>query len=124
MPAPATVDEFLEMLHKSGVVEAARLDAAIAALRAGNSLPGNPQALADLFIRDGLVTRFQVQNFLQGKYLGFVLGNYRILDLLGSGGMSAVYLCEDFKVGKRLALKVLPRSLARDPTILRRFYRE
>ncbi|OAI45321.1 hypothetical protein AYO44_02650 [Planctomycetaceae bacterium SCGC AG-212-F19] len=124
MPAPATADDFLEMLRKSGVVPASRLDAAVDALRAAGTLPGQPQALADLLIRDGLVTHFQVQNFLQGKYLGFVLGNYRILDLLGSGGMSAVYLCEDFKAGKRLALKVLPRSLARDPTILRRFYRE
>ncbi len=112
------------MLQKSGVVEPARLEGRVAALRAAGSVPPDPRSMADLLIRDGLVTQFQVQNFLQGKYLGFVLGSYRILDLLGSGGMSAVYLCEDGRNGKRLALKVLPRSLARDPTILRRFYRE
>ena len=122
MPAPATADQFLEMVQKSGVVEPTRLDSYLQGL--GEGKPSQPQALADLMQRDGLVTPFQVQHFLQGKYLGFVLGKYRILDLLGSGGMSAVYLCEDKTNNKRSAMKVLPRALAKDPIIMRRFYRE
>jgi serine/threonine protein kinase len=123
MPAPATVDEFLGMVVKSGVVDGDRLDAHLEPLRSAGRLPSSPNAVADLLIRDHFLTRFQVQNFLQGKYLGFTLGTYRILDLLGSGGMSAVYLCEDSQ-RQRFALKVLPRSLAKDPTIVKRFYRE
>src|SRR5262249_30037350 len=123
MPAPANVDEFLSMVVKSGVVDPGRLDAHLKPARDSGALPGSPAAVGDSLVRDGLLTRFHAQNFLQGKYLGFTLGNYKILDLLGSGGMSAVYLCED-KNRHRFAIKVLPKSLAKDPTIVKRFYRE
>jgi serine/threonine protein kinase len=124
MPAPATVDEFLEMVRKSGVVETARLDTHLQPLRAAAALPPSPPATAELLIRDGLLTRFQVEHLLAGKYLGFRLGDYIVLELLGSGGMSAVYLCEHKEERRRVAIKVLPRSLANDQTLLKRFYRE
>jgi serine/threonine protein kinase len=123
MTAPATVDDFLAIVMKSGVVDPGRIDSHLQPLRAIGKLPESPNALGDLLVSDGLLTRFHVQNFLQGKYLGFTLGNYKIIDLLGSGGMSAVYLCED-KQRRCFAVKVLPRSLAKDPIILKRFYRE
>jgi serine/threonine protein kinase len=124
MPAaPATLDDFLAMVAKSGVVESARLESHLRPLRAAGRLPAYPPEVADLLVRDGFLTRFQADSFLQGKYLGFTLGKFKILDLLGSGGMSAVYLCED-KQRRRFALKVLPRALAKDPIILKRFYRE
>jgi serine/threonine protein kinase len=124
MPAaPATLDDFLAMVAKSGVVESARLESYLQPLRAAGRLPAYPPDLADLLVRDGFLTRFQADSFLQGKYLGFTLGKFKILELLGSGGMSAVYLCED-KQRRRFALKVLPRTLAKDPIILKRFYRE
>jgi serine/threonine protein kinase len=87
-------------------------------------LPPSPPATAELLIRDGLLTRFQVEHLLAGKYLGFRLGDYIVLELLGSGGMSAVYLCEHKDERRRVAIKVLPRSLANDQTLLKRFYRE
>ncbi|MBY0522843.1 MAG: serine/threonine protein kinase [Gemmataceae bacterium] len=124
MPAPATIDEFLDLVPKSGVVEAKRLDAYLKPLRAASALPQAPRQMADLLVRDGLLTQFQVQQLLLGKYLGFTLGNYRVLELLGSGGMSAVYLCEHREERRRVAVKVLPKSLAKDETLLKRFYRE
>lgn len=124
MPAaPATLDDFLAMVAKSGVIEPARLESRLQPLRAAGRLPSYPPDMAEFLVREGVLTRFQADNFLQGKYLGFTLGKYKILDLLGSGGMSAVYLCED-KQRQRFALKVLPRALAKDPIILKRFYRE
>src|SRR5579872_4243288 len=53
---------------------------------------------------------------------GTQLGAYRIVDLLGRGGMGAVYEAEA-PDGRRVALKVLPRELA-DPRLLQRFKRE
>lgn len=52
------------------------------------------------------------------------LGHYTILRSLGKGGMGEVYLAEDAKLGRRVALKVLPLEMAADPERRARFERE
>jgi len=56
--------------------------------------------------------------------IGETLGHYRILDLLGAGGMGEVYRAEDTTLGREVALKVLPAELSSDPERLARFERE
>src|SRR6516162_11948231 len=55
---------------------------------------------------------------------GSRFGSYEIVTLLGSGGMGEVYRARDTKLGRDVALKVLPDSLAPDPERLARFERE
>jgi len=55
---------------------------------------------------------------------GEQLGAYRVLSRLGSGGMGDVYLAEDPRLGRRVALKVILPELALDPSVLKRFERE
>src|SRR6478672_8792616 len=52
------------------------------------------------------------------------LGPYQVLSKLGAGGMGDVYLALDSRLGRRVALKVLPPQFAADPERKRRFQRE
>jgi serine/threonine protein kinase/predicted ATPase len=52
------------------------------------------------------------------------LGAYRILEKIGAGGMGTVYLAKDTRLGRRVALKLLPAQFARDEELVRRFEQE
>ena len=56
--------------------------------------------------------------------IGTTLGHYRILEALGAGGMGEVFVAHDAKLDRKVALKVLPASVAADPDRRERFARE
>ncbi|MDX6290572.1 MAG: eukaryotic-like serine/threonine-protein kinase [Blastocatellia bacterium] len=58
------------------------------------------------------------------KNTGREIGPYKIIDELGSGGMGEVYLAQDSRLNRLVALKVLPAYFVSDDTRLRRFQRE
>ena len=62
---------------------------------------------------------------VQGQSLvGQQIGSYKVLSLLGAGGMGQVYRAKDAKLGREVAIKVLPQEFSSDPERVRRFGQE
>jgi serine/threonine protein kinase len=120
MPAPATCPDFLDVVRRSQLVEAGRLNTFLAARPADES----PASLARALTAAGLLTGFQAEQLLKGRHRGFVIGKYKLLDRIGVGGMGQVYLAEHTGMGRRAAVKVLPPDLAESSFARERFFRE
>jgi serine/threonine protein kinase len=123
--ALTSVSQFLELLRQSGLVEDAHLAEELRKLAAPSGLPETAAELSAAMVRNGLLTNFQSNQLLQGKSKGFVINDrYKVLEVLGAGGMGKVYLCEHILLKRLVALKVLPFDQVDKPSALERFYRE
>src|SRR5215204_5816362 len=118
MPPPTTIAEFVDLARKSGVLDEKRLESHIERLRQSNALPPEPNKLAGVLVRDGLLTMFQAEQLVQGKWRRFTIGRYKVLERLGAGGMGSVYLCEHILMRRRVAVKILPNTKSEDQSAI------
>lgn len=117
-----TIADFLAVVRKSGLVSEAKL--AEASSTWADETIALPDALPQSMMDAGLLTKWHVDQLLRGKHKGFMLGKYKLLGLLGTGGMSSVYLAENPTINKRVAIKVLPIKRVDQTSFLARFERE
>ncbi|MGL6073577.1 MAG: protein kinase domain-containing protein [Fimbriiglobus sp.] len=118
--SPITTEKFLELLKRSGVVT----EGVIQEFTEHPPFMASAQAMASALIKAGHLTTFQAKLLLAGKHRGLVLGNYKLLDQIGRGGMGTVYLAEHTSLKRRAAVKVLASDQATTTIGTERFYRE
>ena len=122
MPAPATTSNLHEFIRKSGLHEKDRLEEYLQSIPNADELP--PVELARRMVADGMLTDFQAKHLMKGRYRNFFIGKFKVLEPLGSGGMSQVYLCEHAVMKHRVAMKLLPVKESEDKGAVGRFMRE
>jgi tRNA A-37 threonylcarbamoyl transferase component Bud32 len=121
MAEPATGAELLTLVQRSGLLLPKQLDPYLAAQP---TLAGSATDLAVQMVKAGVLTPFQVNFLLTGRFRGLRLGPYRLLERIGEGGMGEVYLAEHMTMRRRVAIKVLPPNQAADAANVERFLRE
>jgi serine/threonine-protein kinase len=111
---------FLANLRQSGLVESVRLEEIVSQLPESN----RGRVVARELVVRGLLTKFQAEMLLAGRTGGFLLGQYRILDQLGQGGMGRVFKAVHQTMHRIVALKVVTSQLVKTEQGRQLFLRE
>ena len=122
MHAPSSIQEFVELVRRSAVVPEERLDTFFRRQRGRAKQWIGPAQLAEALLEEGLLSRFQANNLLLGRWCGFWINRCLVLEDLGTGGMGRVFLCEQTPMQRLVAVKVLPSTTP--PGSVERFLRE
>jgi serine/threonine protein kinase len=111
---------FFDRLRQKGLLSEAEIEQA--ASRFGDTDP--TQVIADALVQDGKLTPYQVHHVYAGDTQPLTLGQYRILDELGHGGMGHVYKALHAIMGRVVAIKVISPELVQNPVAVEWFRRE
>jgi serine/threonine-protein kinase len=111
--------EFFEHLQQSKLLTDAQLDRTLE--RLGELCESDAMTIAKSLVKSRILTRLQAQRLLEGRSRGFFINQYRIDEVLGSGGMGWAYIARDTKTGEEVALKMLCEQNSEDAGLVTRF---
>ncbi len=117
--AVTTADEFLDVLEQSELLVPEQFEGARAAVEDGD----DAGALAKRLVEARLLTNWQAAQIIAGRR-SFYLGKYKLIGMLGRGGMGAVFLAEHVTMNRRVALKTISRKVSKEPKVIERFLDE
>jgi hypothetical protein len=118
------LSQFLSQLAASGVMSPEEIQAFQRALPPEKLSADDAQEFVRELLAQKKLTAYQATAIFQGKVQGLILDDYLILDRLGQGGMGIVFRAEHRRMGRVVALKVLPPAVTRNPEAVKRFQRE
>ncbi len=123
-PLPAASGAFLDSMVAIGLIDARDRESFIAARIDRLNEYTSEEKTGHALIQAGLLNNYQLERMLTGTGRWLVLGNYRVLQELGKGGMGVVYLAEHRLMKRRVAVKVLPTDDDCPQAIRQRFLAE
>jgi serine/threonine-protein kinase len=117
----ASVTDFVAVLRNSQLLDPPQLQE----IERDCSEYREPKALIQRLVQRGCLTAYQVEQLLRPDGQELIIGPYRLLDLLGEGGMGQVFRAIHMHLQRVVALKVIhPGRLTNDPEAVKRFQRE
>ncbi len=110
---------FLHELRASGLLEPEEINRQLRAIATRDV-----EQFALEMVRRGKLTKYQAGLLARGMSRGLMLKNYEVLDKVGQGGMGLVFKARHRRMGRIVAIKVLPTAATKSPDSVRRFQRE
>jgi serine/threonine protein kinase len=119
MAAVSTAAEFVAMLQKSRLLSGEQFAAVVH--QYGLRYLATPEDAANALVARGVLTRYQANRLLSGSRRGLFIDDYKIVEILGFGGMGYLYAADELTSGWKVALKVLSERYRHDGGMLSRF---
>lgn len=122
MVTSQAVESFWMQLTQSGLIPPREVRALARSLSSEGMV--TDAAAARKLVEQGHLTRFQADRLLEGRSRGFFFDQYKLLDLVGVGGMGWVYRAQNTETGDICALKILLEQFKNDRGMIVRFEQE
>ena len=116
-----SVQQFIEQLTQTGVMTSDEVSTFMERMVAP---PASVEGLSAAMIAAEKLTPFQSQHVRKANAEQLIVGEYLLLDTVGTGGMGQVYRARHRQTGELVALKMMPSKTRDSPTVLNRFERE
>lgn len=118
MSKPHDVESFLALLQESKLLSPGAVRALVDKFKLNEA--ASPKQAAQKLVTEKVLTRYQGERLLAGRTRGFFIDRYKVLEVLGFGGMGSLYLAEDKETAAPVALKVLNEKCRNDAGMLTR----
>ena len=118
MLVPVAARDLFQLLEKSGLLTVPQVRKVRDKLAIEDR--ASAEDTARRLVRERVITPFQAERLLEGRYRGLVIDRYRIRELLGFGGMGCVFIAEDPDEDRKVAIKILSSEHALDAGMLAR----
>jgi serine/threonine protein kinase len=120
---PISLDEFVQALTETGILSPQDVASLVGRLPKDRNGVDVEKLARDL-VRQQKLTRFQASVIFRRQSRGLRIGEYVVLDKIGSGAMGQVFKAEDRRTGQLVALKLLRATYTKSERAVTRFYRE
>jgi len=114
------LEKFVQQLEETGIISGETLKGFIPP----QGSPKDAEDLARQLVKQKQLTRYQAEEVYRGKGKSLVLGNYILMEKIGSGGMGQVFKAHHRRMDRCVAIKLLPPEMTKDKDAIARFERE